>query len=65
MYICICENVTERQLRAEVRNGACSLSQARRVCGVARRCGVCARQARLIILEEQHRAATSVIAAAG
>ncbi|WP_428242773.1 (2Fe-2S)-binding protein [Gynuella sp.] len=65
MYICICENVTERQLRAEVRNGVCSLSQARRSCGVARRCGVCAQEAKLVILEEQLRAAPVTTATAG
>ena len=52
MYICLCQNITDRQLRAEVKNGACSLQQARKTCGVASRCGVCAREAEMIIGEE-------------
>ena len=52
MYICICENITDRQLRAEVKNGACSLKQARQACGIASCCGACAREAEVIIDEE-------------
>ena len=41
MYICICNGVTERQLRDAIDAGACTLSELRANLGVAAGCGAC------------------------
>lgn len=45
MYICICNAVTERQIRACVDRGARSLSDLQLELGVATGCGCCAQTA--------------------
>ena len=46
MYICICQAVTERQIREAALGGARSLKDLRRDLGVTRDCGRCASCAR-------------------
>ena len=52
MYICICNAVTDSQVRSCVRHGACTLSDLQMHLGIACQCGVCA-PAALAILEEE------------
>lgn len=42
MYICICNAITERQVKAAVEGGAHTLSQLQAELGVASCCGTCA-----------------------
>ncbi len=51
MYVCICQAVTEKQVRDAVGQGAHSLSALREHLGVASECGKCARCAHGIIQE--------------
>ncbi|MDT0619772.1 MULTISPECIES: bacterioferritin-associated ferredoxin [Spectribacter] len=58
MYVCLCKGVTEREIREEVRSGACHMRELQRRLGVAECCGCCAPCAREILaetLQEQHR----------
>ena len=41
MYVCICNAVTERQVRECARSGACSLEELTAQLGVAAGCGRC------------------------
>ena len=41
MYICICNAITERQLRECARSGACSVDQLKSELGVGAGCGRC------------------------
>lgn len=51
MYVCICCCVTDDQIRREVGNGACSLSELSRRLGVATCCGRCRDCAETLIAE--------------
>jgi bacterioferritin-associated ferredoxin len=51
MYVCICQAVTEKQVRDAVGQGVHSLSALREHLGVASECGKCARCAHGIIKE--------------
>lgn len=52
MYVCICNAVTDKQIREEARQGCCSLRELSKSTGCATTCGKCARQAREILTEE-------------
>ena len=56
MYVCICNAVTEKQIRRAARQGAQSLPELRDRLGVASNCGTCAGQAMEILDQhgEQH-----------
>ncbi|MFT4563140.1 MAG: bacterioferritin-associated ferredoxin [Gammaproteobacteria bacterium] len=41
MYVCICKNVTEKDIKRAVRDGACSISCLQSKLGVATGCGEC------------------------
>ena len=51
MYVCICNPVTENQIRACASRGACTLPDLQAQLGVALQCGQCA-SAALAIVEE-------------
>lgn len=52
MYICICKNVTDGQIRRCIReSGASSLRSLRRELGAFDQCGKCAPEARQILSE--------------
>jgi bacterioferritin-associated ferredoxin len=51
MYICICNPVTDSEVRGCVRRGACTLSDLQMQLGVAAQCGMCA-PAAVAIIEE-------------
>ena len=51
MYICICNGVTDDQIRAEVYRGACSLREISERLEVATSCGKCGKCARKLVRE--------------
>jgi bacterioferritin-associated ferredoxin len=51
MYVCICNAVTDRQIRAAVEAGASSLSDVALQLGVAAGCGCCRETAQQVIHE--------------
>lgn len=65
MYVCLCNAVTEREVRQAVAMGADSLSDLREGLGVASCCGKCAGCARKIIHEERRSAMSLQIVAQG
>lgn len=42
MYVCLCKNVTDQQIRSAVENGANSFRDVRKTLGVGSQCGQCA-----------------------
>lgn len=42
MYVCLCQGITDSQIRAAVESGAESLRQVREALGVMSQCGKCA-----------------------
>lgn len=55
MYVCICNAVTDKQIRAEARAGCCSLRELSQRTGCATTCGKCARMARELLDDEMRR----------
>lgn len=55
MYVCICNAVTERQVRECARDGACTLDELAFQLGVATCCGRC-RECAQALLAEHHAA---------
>jgi bacterioferritin-associated ferredoxin len=51
MFICVCNGITERQIREAVREGACSLDELGARLGVASGCGTCQEFARQVLHE--------------
>ena len=49
MYICICNAITDRQIRAAVASGAASLSDISMQLGVGTGCGCCREAAQRVI----------------
>ncbi len=41
MYVCLCKQITDSQIRAAVQDGATSLNDVRQRLGVASQCGKC------------------------
>ena len=52
MYICICEQVTDRQIKTAIDNGAASLRDLRNKLGVASQCGRCGCCAKAMLKEK-------------
>ena len=55
MYICLCNAVTEGQIRTRANQGACSLHDLERCLGIGTGCGRC-RRAALELLDETQKA---------
>jgi len=51
MYICLCNAVTERDIRACAEEGACSLRDLERCLGVGTACGRCKQSAKELLNE--------------
>ena len=51
MYVCLCNRVTDTQIRAAIEDGASSLSDVRNSLGVATQCGKCGTMTREILRE--------------
>jgi bacterioferritin-associated ferredoxin len=54
MYVCVCQAVTDRQIREAAEGGARTLKDLRRDLGVTRDCGRCASCARQCLQEANH-----------
>jgi bacterioferritin-associated ferredoxin len=52
MYVCLCNPVTDREIRGCVQQGARTLSDLQVQLGVAAQCGMCASTAIAIVHEE-------------
>jgi len=51
MYVCICKEVTDRDIKRAVAQGACTLRDLRNTLGVATECGRCGDCARSVLKE--------------
>ncbi|MDB2374699.1 (2Fe-2S)-binding protein [Gammaproteobacteria bacterium] len=51
MYVCICRQVTDNQIRETCKSGCGSFSDLRAQLGVASECGRCSKLARSIVKE--------------
>ena len=51
MYVCICRQITDHQIRDVCRDGATSLHDVRSKLGVAADCGKCGKLAKNIVKE--------------
>ena len=51
MYVCICRQITDTQIRDMCRGGSNTLSEIRAKLGVASECGKCSKHARSIVSE--------------
>ena len=51
MYVCICRQVTDNQIRDVCRDGASNMSDLRARLGVASECGKCGKLAQSIVKE--------------
>lgn len=51
MYVCICNAVTDKQIRRAVHDGCDSMRELRMELGVAGCCGKCAPDARALLLD--------------
>ena len=51
MYVCICKNVTDRDIRRAVAGGCSSFSEVQACTGVSTHCGKCTRFAKLEVDE--------------
>ena len=51
MYVCICRQITDQQIREACRNGNASVADIRAKLGVASECGKCGQHFRSIVSE--------------
>jgi bacterioferritin-associated ferredoxin len=51
MYVCLCNAVTDHQIRAEIRRGACTMRELRNRLGIGTRCGRCSQCAHAILTQ--------------
>jgi bacterioferritin-associated ferredoxin len=51
MYVCLCEGVTDGQIREAIYEGCCSYGDIRASLGVASQCGKCACLAKHVVRE--------------
>jgi bacterioferritin-associated ferredoxin len=56
MYICICNGITEREIRACAEQGACSMRDLEKCLGVGAGCGQCKKAARELLNETRSEA---------
>jgi len=51
MYVCLCQGVTDGQIRDAIYDGCCSYREVREATGVATQCGKCACVAKQVVRE--------------
>ena len=51
MYVCLCQGVTDGQIRDAIYEGCCSYREVRESTGVASQCGKCAYVAKQVVRE--------------
>ncbi|MDX1491778.1 MAG: (2Fe-2S)-binding protein [Pseudohongiellaceae bacterium] len=56
MYVCICRQITDSQIREQCQQGSSRLADLRDKLGVASECGKCGQHARSIVNEFANRA---------
>ncbi|MCK8516154.1 bacterioferritin-associated ferredoxin [Methylonatrum kenyense] len=61
MYVCLCNGITDRQIRQAVEDGASSMRELRRQLGVCGNCGRCGPEAREILCQTQCRVAAEKV----
>ena len=49
MYVCLCQGVTDGQIRDAILDGCCSYREVREATGVASKCGKCACLAKEVV----------------
>ncbi|MBD1550622.1 bacterioferritin-associated ferredoxin [Pseudomonas typographi] len=49
MYVCLCQGVTDGQIRDAIYDGCCSYREVRDATGVAKQCGKCACLAKEVV----------------
>ncbi|MEL7023580.1 MAG: (2Fe-2S)-binding protein [Pseudomonadota bacterium] len=59
MYVCICQAITDRQIKSAVESGVDSVEALRDTLGVASCCGSCSEDAEKILAEHRRRPAPS------
>lgn len=59
MYVCLCQAITDRDIRAAAERGACDLDQLSETLRLGIRCGRCRGAAQAIIAEHQAEAPAS------
>lgn len=59
MYVCVCNAITDKQIRAAAADGVHTLPDLRRELGVAARCGSCREMATDILRDSQSRAVSN------
>ena len=55
MYVCICNSITDKQIRRAAKSGVDNLYELREALGVASNCGTCADMAESILDETNSR----------
>ncbi len=53
MYVCLCKNVTEKQVRCAVSRGHCSMRALCKELGMMGQCGKCAKDTRQLLRQMQ------------
>nr|6E6R_A Chain A, Bacterioferritin-associated ferredoxin [Pseudomonas aeruginosa] len=51
MYVCLCQGVTDNQIRDAIYEGCCSYEEVREATGVGTQCGKCASLAKQVVRE--------------
>jgi bacterioferritin-associated ferredoxin len=51
MYVCVCNAISDRQIKAAIDDGATSVAKLRKTLGVASQCGKCVAMTREILDE--------------
>jgi bacterioferritin-associated ferredoxin len=51
MYVCLCQGVTDGQIREAIMEGCCSYREVRETLNVASKCGKCACLAKQVVRE--------------
>jgi len=59
MYVCICNAVTDKQIRRAINDGCGSMRELRMELGVAGCCGKCAPDARALLLDSKREQMTT------
>ena len=59
MYVCICQQVTDRDIHQAVAQGACRMRDLRQQLGVSSQCGKCAGCAKEVLQEARQACAHS------
>lgn len=60
MFICICKQVTDSQIRQAVCEGACSFKDIQAELGVATQCGECKNHARQCLRASRHQGESGI-----